>query len=148
MFLYLFPMFCGRCLALGWCKTWRDDLRHFFVPKSFIYSWCKKMPKSSRPPAVNLPASASRAGRRSQAEHCFRSHSQRCLTRSGKKRSWYDACSNVASEDRAHNLRIMRPTRYQLRYCHPVMKAIFVSISLSNVLWPLFGFRMVKNMAG
>ena len=27
--------------------------------------------------------------------------------------------SNVASKDRAHDLRIMRPTRYQLRYCHP-----------------------------
>ena len=26
--------------------------------------------------------------------------------------------SNVASEDRAHDLRIMRPTRCQLRYCH------------------------------
>ena len=25
---------------------------------------------------------------------------------------------NVASEDRAHDLRITRPTRYQLRYCH------------------------------
>ena len=25
---------------------------------------------------------------------------------------------SVASEDRTHDLRIMRPTRYQLRYCH------------------------------
>ena len=24
----------------------------------------------------------------------------------------------MASEDRAHDLRIMRPTRYELRYCH------------------------------
>ena len=26
--------------------------------------------------------------------------------------------ANVASEDRTHDLRIMRPTRYQLHYCH------------------------------
>ena len=64
------------------------------------------------------------------------------------KKTELDACSSVASEDRAHDLRIMRPARYQLRYCHPVMKAIFDSIFLSSVLWPLFGFRMVKNMAG
>ena len=110
----------------------------------------KKMPKSSRPPAVNLPLPrpAGRA-RRSQAERCFQEPQPPLSDKEWKKkRSWYDACSNVASEDRAHDLKIMRPTRYQLRYCHPVLKAIFVSISLSNVLWRLFGFRMVKNMAG
>ena len=90
-----------------------------------------------------LPPQAGLAGALRQST-ASRSHSHRCLTRSGKKRSWYDACSNVASEDRAHDLRIMRPTRYQLRYCHPVTKAIFDSIFLSSVLWPLFGFRMVK----
>ena len=29
-----------------------------------------------------------------------------------------EGSQNVASEDRTHDLRIMRPTRYQLRYCH------------------------------
>ena len=40
---------------------------------------------------------------------------------------------NAAGEDRTHDLRIMRPTRYQLRYCrlHPVEET-----------WGIQGFAM------
>ena len=47
-------------------------------------------------------------------------HSCRCIAFSVQSR-----LRNVVSEDRAHNLRIMRPTRYQLRY-HRLIRVLKV----------------------
>ena len=48
--------------------------------------------------------------------------------------AWKDEESNAASEDRTHDLRIMRPTRYQLRYRRPydLDAAEYISYSDTN----------------